>query len=143
MRPVNFQLMMFTIFDYLEALLQSNQSQVHRNYFLINYGRFCKLKRPELRTQSSKLPKIFLLKCLPVTVAISWLSFMFNPFDSRLSSRPLALTSLPHFFWIVFEGKYFTCYILITDQISLFSCLYFVRYWAICVLQMFLDLVAT
>ena len=34
---------------------------------------------------------------------------------------------------IIFEEKYFSGYILLTDQISLSGCLYFVRYWAICV----------
>ena len=35
---------------------------------------------------------------------------------------------------IIFEEKYFSSYILSTDQISLSGCLYFVRYWAICVI---------
>ena len=34
----------------------------------------------------------------------------------------------------IFEEKYFSGYILLTDQISLSGCLYFVRYWAIFVL---------
>ena len=47
--------------------------------------------------------------------------------------RELELVSLPHFmhgFW----KKYFSCYILLTDEISLSNRLYFTRYWAICVL---------
>ena len=32
---------------------------------------------------------------------------------------------------MIFEEKYFSGYILLTDQISLSGCLYFVRYWAI------------
>ena len=35
------------------------------------------------------------------------------------------------------------CYILLTDQISLHGCLYFLRYWAICVLQFFVNQVVT
>ena len=31
--------------------------------------------------------------------------------------------------------EYFSCYILLTDQISLSGCLYFERYWTMCVLQ--------
>ena len=31
-------------------------------------------------------------------------------------------------FSIIFDEKYFSCYILLPDQISLFGCLYFVRY---------------
>ena len=38
-----------------------------------------------------------------------------------------------------FPEKYFACYILLTDQISLSDCFYFLRYWAICVLQMFVS----
>ena len=34
----------------------------------------------------------------------------------------------------IFSEKYFSCYILLTDQISLSFCIYFLRYWAICVL---------
>ena len=32
---------------------------------------------------------------------------------------------------------------LMTDQISLPGCLYFLRYWAICVLQLFVNQVVT
>ena len=34
----------------------------------------------------------------------------------------------PHFEYD-FQEKYFSCYILLTDQISLPGCLCFVRYW--------------
>ena len=34
----------------------------------------------------------------------------------------------------IFAEKCFSCYTLLPDQISLRCCLYFVRYWAICVL---------
>ena len=33
-----------------------------------------------------------------------------------------------------FQQKCSLCYTLLTDQISLPACLYFLRYWAICVL---------
>ena len=36
-------------------------------------------------------------------------------------------------FCLSFEEKYFPCYILLTDQIPLSGCLYFVRYWEISV----------
>ena len=42
-------------------------------------------------------------------------------------------------FCMIFEGKYFCCNILWADQISLFCCPFFARYWAICVLQLFLS----
>ena len=48
--------------------------------------------------------------------------------------KSLGLAFLPHF-CIIFQEKYFSCCILLTDQISLSGCLYFLRYWAICVLQ--------
>ena len=67
----------------------------------------------------------------------------------RLNCRPFSFTSSKYLkknkrglelvsclvFWLIFEEKSFSCYILLSDQVSLSSCLYFVRYWAICVLQ--------
>ena len=46
-------------------------------------------------------------------------------------------------FCIIFEEKYLSCYILLIDQISVSGYLYFVRYWAICVLQLFVNQVMT
>ena len=40
---------------------------------------------------------------------------------------------------MIFQEKCFTCYILLTDQISLSDRLPFSRYWAICVLQLFVS----
>ena len=42
----------------------------------------------------------------------------------------LSLSHLLHDFW----RKYFLCCILLSDQILLLDCLYFMRYWVICVL---------
>ena len=50
---------------------------------------------------------------------------------------------LQHILCMIFKQKCSSCYILLTDQISLPSCLYFLRYWAICVLQLFVNQVAT
>ena len=62
----------------------------------------------------------------------------------KLSCKSLAFTSCKSFFknkkrplCLIFEEKYFFCYILLTDQISLSGCLYFARCWVICVLQLF------
>ena len=44
---------------------------------------------------------------------------------------------------MIFEEKYSSYYILLPDQVSLSGCRYFVRYWAICVLKLFLNQVAT
>ena len=42
-----------------------------------------------------------------------------------------------------FQQKCSLCYILLTDQILLSGCLYFLRYWAICVLQLFVNQAVT
>ena len=47
--------------------------------------------------------------------------------------KSLGVVIPPHFLY-VFREKCFSCYILSTDQISLFGCLYFLRYWAMCVI---------
>ena len=49
----------------------------------------------------------------------------------------------PVHFRIIFQQKCSLCYMLIIDQISLSSCLYFLNYWAICVLQLFINQVVT
>ena len=38
---------------------------------------------------------------------------------------------------MIFQEKCFSCHVLLTDQISLLNCPYFLRYWVICVLQLF------
>ena len=42
-------------------------------------------------------------------------------------------------FCMIFEEKYLSCYILLIDQVPLSGCFSFVRYWAICVLQLFVN----
>ena len=78
----------------------------------------------------------------------------------KLSSRPLAFTSYKAFlknkkrfgtsktndcliYFMIFEEKYFPCYILLLDQVSLSGCFYFVRYWAIYVLYLFVSQAVT
>ena len=51
----------------------------------------------------------------------------------------LGIVSPAHFVY-GFQQK---CPILLTDQISLPSCLYFLRCWTICVLQLFVNQVVT
>ena len=60
----------------------------------------------------------------------------------NFSENGLGLVFLPHFVYD-FSKKCFSCYILLTDQISLSDCLYFSRYWAICVLQLFVNQAVT
>ena len=50
---------------------------------------------------------------------------------------------LLHILCMIFQQKCSLCYILLTDQISLPGCLYFLRYWVICVLQLFVIQVVT
>ena len=40
---------------------------------------------------------------------------------------------------IIFQEKRFSCYVLLTSQMLWFDSHYFLRYWAICVLQMFVK----
>ena len=44
---------------------------------------------------------------------------------------------------MIFEEQYLSCYILLPDQIAMSDCLYFVKYWALCVLSLFVNQVVT
>ena len=46
---------------------------------------------------------------------------------------------LQHILCMIFQQRRSSCYILLTDKISLSGCLYFLRYCAICVLQLFVT----
>ena len=48
-----------------------------------------------------------------------------------------------HILCSIFQENCFLCYNLLTDQVSLPNCLYFLRYWAICVLELFGNQVLT
>ena len=50
---------------------------------------------------------------------------------------------LHHILCKIFQEKYFSCYILLIGIISLPGSLYFLRYWAICVLQLFVSQILT
>ena len=54
--------------------------------------------------------------------------------------KGLGIVSPAHFVY-VFSTKISSCHILLTDQISLSGCLYFLRYWAICVLYFKINLI--
>ena len=56
--------------------------------------------------------------------------------------KVLGIVSITHFVYD-FQEKCFSCYSLLVDQISWSNCLYFLRYWAICVLQLFVSQVMT
>ena len=50
---------------------------------------------------------------------------------------------LQHNLCMIFLQKCSSCCILLADQISLSGCLYFLRHWAICVMQLFVNQVVT
>ena len=54
-----------------------------------------------------------------------------------LEKRP-GIVSPPHF-CMIFQEKCFSSYALLTDQVSYPDCLHFLRYWAIYVLQLFVN----
>ena len=56
--------------------------------------------------------------------------------------KGVGLISPPNFGYD-FSRKMFLCYILLTDQISLPDCFYFSRYWAMCILQLFVNQAVT
>ena len=58
------------------------------------------------------------------------------------SEKGLGIVYPPRFVYD-FSRKIFLFYILLIDQISLSGCLYFEKYWAICVLQLFINQVVT
>ena len=46
---------------------------------------------------------------------------------------------LYHIIFMIFQQKCFSCYVLMTNQISKSNCVYFLRYQAIYVLQLFVN----
>ena len=58
--------------------------------------------------------------------------------DFGFAEEGLRLVS-PPVLCMIFQEKCFSCYILLTDHNSLPDCLYFLRYWAICLLQLFVS----
>ena len=57
--------------------------------------------------------------------------------------KGLGIVSPPHVLYDFFQDKFFSSYILLTDQFSWSDCLYFLKYCAICVLQLFVNQVVT
>ena len=80
------------------------------------------------------LSKWFKLSCEPL-VFISYKAFLINKKRSG--------TSLSVSFSAWFSNKNIFCYTLLPDQISISGCFYFVRYWAIGILQLFVNQVVT
>ena len=55
------------------------------------------------------------------------------------SVKGLGLVSFLHILHMIFQEKCFLFYILLTDQVLLYDCLNFLKYWAIWVLQLFIS----
>ena len=51
----------------------------------------------------------------------------------------LGIVSSSHFVYDFSKKIFFSCYALLTDQISLPDCLSILRYWSICVLQLLVN----
>ena len=54
------------------------------------------------------------------------------------SKKSLGIASSPNYVYD-FSRKMLLMLYSLTDQISMSDCLYFLRFWAICVLQLFVD----
>ena len=68
----------------------------------------------------------------------------FTSYKALLKNKNRSGTSIPAPFSASFlKKKYFSYNIMLPDQISLSGCLYFVRYWTICVLQLVVNRVVT
>ena len=66
---------------------------------------------------------------------LSWKSIVFTSCKAFLNKLKEVWNYSPCLtFCMIFKEKCFSCDIPLNDQISLPCCLYFVRYWAICVL---------
>ena len=50
--------------------------------------------------------------------------------------KDMGSRSLYHILCIIFQEKYFSCYILLTGRISLSDCFYILTYWVKYVLQL-------
>ena len=55
----------------------------------------------------------------------------------------MELVSLPHFSMIFQENISLDNKVILTDEISLSGCFHFARYYAVCVLQLFVNLFVT
>ena len=122
-----------------DKLIKYNKKKVRR----IKYKIFCRpfSKRSKL---GISLDQIVFLPCLYIKLkAIEILNlccrpFALSSFKAFLKKEMWNLSTCP-IFDMIFEQEYFSCYILLTNQSSLTGCMYFMRYWAICVLQLFVK----
>ena len=78
----------------------------------------------------------------------TWHTIKLNCIKLQIIDRENSILSFQKSVWeqflhnilqMIFQEKCFSCYILLTDQSSLFDCLYFSRYWEIYVLKQFVN----
>ena len=97
--------------------------------------------------KSLKIYTIFLLyaksRAIKILLKLSWRSLAFTSYKAFKENKKRSGTSLPASFSTWLLNKYFYCYVLLPEQISLSGALYFVRYWIICVLQLLVNQVVT
>ena len=106
----------------LPNILRSKKNQI------MTFGRLVEYK---MRNVFLKYPY---KKCCRETSPRSFLS---NQNGGYLGINTPEVYSLLLLYCMVFEEKYISRYILLTNQISLFDWFYLLRYWAICVLKIF------
>ena len=107
-------------------LFLKNQNQ---GYLWINSDKFSTVYMPNWG-----LSKYIETKLQTICYYLKWSLWKKN-------KKRSAINLLPSFSaWFL---KKCCCYVILTDQISLHGCLYFVRYWTICVLQLFISQVVT
>ena len=81
-----------------------------------------------------------LLKCIETKLKSNCFNLILSFFKKIKGGQELVSCLI---FLIIFEEKYFSCNSLLIDQISLSGCLYFLRYWAMSILQLFVNQVVT
>ena len=65
-----------------------------------------------------------------------------NMFNFRFLQKGLGI-DFHNILCMIFQLKCFSCYFLLTTQISFYGFLYVLRHWAICVMQLFVSQVIT
>ena len=133
-----------------------NPSCIIKNYFLINYFSQISLnctkcfvmnqiclslqktnKKHQQRTLSFQIYCSICLNEIPLKMLKN--TFYCTPLIwHEIKTNCIKLQKLNQRYAQI-KRKRFSCYILLTDQISLFDCLYFLRYWPICVLGLLVS----
>ena len=116
---------------------RQNECSILKEHLKWRYGQFRQFSKFRLSQQlfafkefctNERLSNIFTTNVTKLTKAI-------------LKSSYRVLQESPYLIpCMIFKEKYFSDYILLTDKISLSGCIFFVRHWAICTLQLLTKL---